>query len=69
MNKLSLKPDDDMKWIYDCYHPAYNSAEAEHLRGARARALLSCPRWMKETARMNDLLGTDPEGIIIWRLN
>ena len=55
MKKLSLKPDADMVWIYNCYHPDYNSEQAKDLRERRRQALASCPQWMKEEARMNDL--------------
>ena len=55
MEKLSLQPDEDMKWIYDTSHRDYNSDMVEHLRTARAIALSQCPRWMIEEARINDM--------------
>lgn len=46
MKKLSLEPDDHIKWIYNPSHPDYNSDEAKDLRERRAAALRSCPEWM-----------------------
>lgn len=47
---FSLEPDDDVKWIYDPYHPDYNSERAEHLRNSRASALRAAPSWMVDQA-------------------
>ncbi len=55
MNRLSLKLDESMKWIYDPSHPDYQSDKAKYLRDAREAALNSCPQWMIEEARMNDV--------------
>ena len=56
MERLSLQPDPDMRWIYDYTHPDYNTPRAKHLREARARALATAPKWMIEEARLNDIL-------------
>ena len=55
---LSLQPDEHMKWIYDTSHPDYNTGRAEDLRNRRASAFQSCPRYMLEEARINDILRT-----------
>lgn len=52
--KLSLEPDEHMRWIYDYTHPDYNSERAEWLRERRMSAMQHAPRWMIEEARMND---------------
>lgn len=54
MKRLSLKPDEHMRWIYDPSHPEYNSARAEDLRERRAAAMRNAPAWMIEEARLND---------------
>jgi hypothetical protein len=54
MNKLSLQPDPEMRWIYDYTHPDYNSPRAKSLRNARARAIANAPQWMKDEAYWND---------------
>ena len=56
MRKLSLNPDEDMRWIYNHRHPEYNSPRAQHLRDARAAALRSAPEWMIREAQLNDML-------------
>lgn len=56
MNKLSLEPDEHMRWIYDPAHPDYYSDMAEHLRKRRAEAIRNAPTWMVEEARLNDIL-------------
>ena len=53
-SRLTLQPDEDMKWIYDYTHQDYNTARARHLREARAAALRSAPQWMIEEARLNE---------------
>lgn len=55
MKRLSLKPDPWNEWIYNSYDERYNSPEAVDLRERRRRAIASCPQWMLEVARMNDL--------------
>lgn len=54
MKRLSLKPDADMKWIYDNNHPDYNTPRVRHLRDARDAAIRSAPEWMIKEAEMND---------------
>ena len=54
MNKLSLNPDADMAWIYNCYHPSYDSERAKDLRERRAAALANCPPWLWHIATTND---------------
>ena len=56
--KLSLEPDEDMRWIYDYTHRDYNTPRAHHLRESRAVAMQNAPQWMIEEARMNDNLRT-----------
>ena len=56
MNKLSLQPDLDIRWIYDPSHPEYSSPRAQALRDARARAIANAPQWMREDAALNDAL-------------
>jgi hypothetical protein len=55
VKRLSLEPDEHMRWIYDPQHPDYNSDHAKHLREARAHALSQCPDWMIWDAALNDL--------------
>lgn len=54
MMRISLKPDDHIRWIYDRRHPDYNSERAKHLRASRERALASCPAWLLDEAWHND---------------
>ena len=54
MKRISLEPDEHMRWIYDYTHPDYNSSRAKDLRERRAAALRSAPKWMIEEARLND---------------
>lgn len=54
MKRLSLEPDEDMKWIYSPSHPDYYTDRAKHLREARDHALRSAPEWMIREAEMND---------------
>lgn len=54
--KLSLRPDEHMRWIYDYTHPEYNSEQAKWLRERRAAAIANAPQWMIELARFNDSL-------------
>lgn len=54
MKRLSLEPDEHMRWIYDYTHPDYNTDRARDLRERRAVAMQNAPRWMIEEARMND---------------
>lgn len=54
--RLSLEPDEHMRWIYQNGHPDYNSDRAKDLRERRHRAMQNAPRWMIEEARMNDNL-------------
>ena len=54
MKRLSLDPDEHMKWIYDPRHPDYYSPRAKWLRDRRAAALASAPRWMIADAMVND---------------
>ena len=56
MKRLSLEPDENMRWIYDPNHPDYYSDRVKHLRDARAAAMRSAPRWMIEEARLNDAI-------------
>lgn len=56
MKRLSLKPDEHMRWIYDPSHHEYNSARAKDLRERRSAAMRNAPAWMIEEARMNDAL-------------
>ena len=53
---LSLDPDSDMRWIYDCWHPDYNSERARDLRERRDVAIRSAPRRMAWEAQLNDAL-------------
>lgn len=52
--KLSLEPDEHMRWIYDARHPDYHSDYAKSLRERRANALNQCPQWMFWDAWEND---------------
>lgn len=52
MNRLSLNPDNDMKWIYDPRHPDYHSDMARDLRERRSRAIASAPQWMRLCAAL-----------------
>ena len=54
--RLTLEPDEHMRWIYDPAHRDYNTDMARHLRNRRDAALASAPRWMIEEARNTDLL-------------
>lgn len=54
MKRLTLQPDDHMRWIYDLTHPDYNSDEARDLRERRRAAMQNAPQWMIDEARMND---------------
>ena len=54
MSKLSMHPDEWMRWIYDPSHPDYHSARAKDLRARRAAALYSLPQWMKDAALADD---------------
>ena len=56
MKRLSLEPDEHMKWIYDSSHPDYDSDRAKWLRMRRAAAIASAPQWMIEEARLNDIM-------------
>jgi hypothetical protein len=56
VKRLTLEPDDDMRWIYDTTHRDYSSKEAEWLRGRRAAALRSAPEWMIREAKFNDAM-------------
>ena len=56
MKRISLEPDADMRWIYDYTHPDYNTPRAKDLRERRSRAIASAPEWMREEARLNDVL-------------
>lgn len=60
--KLSLEPDEHMRWIYDYTHPDYNSDMAKDLRERRMRAMQSAPQWMIEEARLNDILRSCARG-------
>jgi hypothetical protein len=55
MKRLSLEPDERMRWIYDYTHPDYNSDRAKDLRERREVAMRNAPRWMIEEARLNDI--------------
>lgn len=54
IDKLSLDPDDHMKWIYDQSRPDYHDPRVQSLRDARDRALRSAPEWMIKIAESND---------------
>jgi len=54
--KLSLEPDENMRWIYDPSHRDYNTPMARHLREARAAAIRNAPAWMVREAKLNDAL-------------
>lgn len=54
MMRISLQPDEHMRWIYDYSHHEYNSERAKHLRASRERALASCPAWLLDQAGHND---------------
>ena len=54
--KLSLEPDEHMRWIYDYTHPDYNSDRAKDLRERRRVAMVNAPRWMVWEAELNDSL-------------
>lgn len=55
MNKLSLKPDPHMRWIYDYTDPRYNDPpQTVDLRNRRRNAIDNAPQWMIDEARMND---------------
>ena len=62
MNRLSLEPDEQMRWIYDPSHRDYNSDQAKDLRERRARAIASAPEWMIREAQMNDTLNVAADG-------
>lgn len=49
--RLTLDPDEHMRWIYDPSHPDYNTDQARDLRARRDAALQAAPRWMLEEAR------------------
>ena len=55
MKRISLEPDEDMRWIYDYTHRDYNTPHAKDLRERRARAIANAPEWMREEARLNDI--------------
>lgn len=57
MKRLTLEPDEHMRWIYDYTHPDYNSLKARDLRERRRVAMRNAPQWMIEEARLNDALG------------
>ena len=59
MNRLSLEPDERMRWIYDPSHRDYNTDRAKHLREARSRAINSAPEYMRREAALNDALRND----------
>lgn len=59
MKRLSLEPDESMRWIYNHRHPNYNTDYAKDLRERRARAIQSAPEWMKQEAQLNDVMRTD----------
>ena len=59
MKRLTLNPDEHMRWIYDPSHPDYNSDRAKDLRERRARALRNAPEWMIREAQLNDALDTE----------
>ena len=46
MKRLSLEPDEHMKWIYDYKHPDYDTEMARYLRDRRSRALSTVPSWL-----------------------
>ena len=54
--RISLEPDPDMRWIYDRSHRDYNTDRARDLRNSRSWAISSVPEWMREEARLNDLM-------------
>ena len=54
--KLSLEPDEDMRWIYDYTHRDYNTPRAHDLRERRAAAIRNAPEWMVREAQLNDAL-------------
>lgn len=54
IRRLSMHPDEGMRWIYDSSHPEYNTPRARHLRDARAAAIRSAPEWLVCLARSND---------------
>ncbi len=56
VRRLTLEPDEHMRWIYDYTRPDYNSDQARYLRERRAAALRNCPLWMLEDARANSNL-------------
>ena len=62
MKKLSLEPDEHMKWIYDQKHPDYFSDKAQNLRELRALALRNAPKGMIDEARTNDLIRLSNKG-------
>jgi hypothetical protein len=54
--KLSDKPDEHMRWIYDHRHRDHHSPMAQYLRARRVEALRNAPEWMRLEAMMNDAL-------------
>lgn len=63
-SRLSLDPDQNMRWIYDYTHPDYNSDRAKDLRERRAAAIRNAPEWMVREAQLNDAIrSTGGEGI------
>lgn len=56
IDNISLEPDPWMAWIYDQSDPRYHETATVDLRERRAAALRSAPRWMIETAAINDAL-------------
>jgi hypothetical protein len=56
VKRLTLEPDEHMRWIYDPSHRDYHSDRAKDLRERRAAALRNAPRWMVWEAEMNDAL-------------
>lgn len=59
--KLSFKPDEHMRWIYNPSHPDYNTDHARSLRAARGRAIMAAPHWMKWAASFNDAMSDAAE--------
>ena len=62
MKRLSLEPDDNMRWIYDPSHPDYHTGRVKHLREARSRAMASAPEWMIREAELNDVAKEGKDG-------
>jgi hypothetical protein len=60
VKRLSLKPDPDMRWIYDYTHPDYNSERAQDLRMRRELAIRNAPEWMRREAALNDAADDEP---------